>query len=203
VVNGTGQERKQSAAGSRVMSDMPGRDFFARDALAVAAAMIGLELTVDGVGGLIVETEAYLPDDPASHSFRGPTARNATMFEGPASSYVYLIYGRHWCLNAVCLPGSAVLIRALEPTAGVEIMKARRGTAEIGKLCSGPGRLAEALCITRAQEGLSLLAPPFCLRAGAMAPKLVIGPRIGITRAADVPWRFGAAGSAFLSRRFA
>ena len=164
--------------------------------------MIGLELTLGGVGGLIVETEAYLPDDPASHSFRGPTARNATMFASPASSYVYLIYGMHWCLNAVCLPGSAVLIRPLEPTAGIETMKARRGTEDLGKLCAGPGRLAEALGISRADDGLSLLAPPFALRQGRRRFEVVTGPRIGITRAADLPWRFGAAGSPYLSRRF-
>ena len=187
--------------GSNAQRDVPGQEFFARDARTVAAAMIGLELTVNGAGGLIVETEAYLPDDPASHSFRGPTPRNATMFAGPASSYVYLIYGRHCCLNAVCLPGSAVLIRALEPTAGLDIMAARRGTADVRKLCAGPGRLAEALGITRAEDGLSLLAPPFALRPGRSLP-LVTGTRIGITRATGLPWRYGAAGSPFVSRRF-
>ena len=187
--------------GSNAQRGVPGQEFFARDARAVAAAMIGLELTVNGAGGLIVETEAYLPDDPASHSFRGPTPRNATMFAGPASSYVYLIYGRHCCLNAVCLPGSAVLIRALEPTAGLDIMAARRGTADVRKLCAGPGRLAEALGITRAEDGLSLLAPPFALRPGRSLP-LVTSTRIGITRATGLPWRFGAAGSPFVSRRF-
>jgi DNA-3-methyladenine glycosylase len=187
--------------GSNAQRKVPGQEFFARDARTVAAAMIGLELTVNGAGGLIVETEAYLPDDPASHSFRGPTPRNATMFAGPASSYVYLIYGRHFCLNTVCLPGSAVLIRALEPTAGLDIMAARRGTADVRKLCAGPGRLAEALGITRAEDGLSLLAPPFALRPGRSLP-LVTGTRIGITRATGLPWRFGAAGSPFVSRRF-
>ncbi len=187
--------------GSNAQRGVPGQEFFARDARTVAAALIGLELTVNGAGGLIVETEAYLPDDPASHSFRGPTPRNATMFAGPASSYVYLIYGRHCCLNAVCLPGSAVLIRALEPTAGLDIMAARRGTADVRKLCAGPGRLAEALGITRAEDGLSLLAPPFALRPGRSLP-LVTGTRIGITRATGLPWRFGAAGSPFVSRRF-
>jgi DNA-3-methyladenine glycosylase len=199
---GSGQERSAALGGSNAMSEMPGRDFFARDARSVAAGMIGLELTVNGVGGLIVETEAYLPDDPASHSFRGPTARNAAIFSGPGASYVYLIYGRHWCLNAVCLPGSAVLIRALEPTVGLDVMRARRATADTRKLCSGPGRLAEALGITRAADGLSLLAPPFALTPCGRSFPLLTGPRIGITRAADLPWRFGAACSPFLSRRF-
>lgn len=199
--NGRPREPGAVPQGSRALRENPGQAFFARDARSVAAAMIGLELTVNGAGGLIVETEAYLPDDPASHSFRGPTARNAAMFAGPASSYVYLIYGRHWCLNAVCLPGSAVLIRALEPTAGLDIMAARRGTADMRKLCAGPGRLAEALGITRAEDGLSLLAPPFALRPGRSFP-VVTGTRIGITRATGLPWRFGAAGSPFVSRRF-
>jgi DNA-3-methyladenine glycosylase len=200
--NESGQERSVALRGSSAMSEMPERDFFARDARSVAAGMIGLELTLEGVGGLVVETEAYLPDDPASHSFGGPTARNATMFEAPGASYVYLIYGRHWCLNAVCLPGSAVLIRALEPTSGLETMRARRAGVDIRKLCSGPGRLAQALGITRAADGLSLLTPPFALKPGGRPFRIISGPRIGITRAADLPWRFGAAGSAFLSRRF-
>ncbi len=124
------------------------------------------------------------------------------MFASPASSYVYLIYGRHWCLNAVCLPGSAVLIRALEPTSGLDVMMARRGTAKIRKLCAGPGRLAEALGITRSEDGLSLLEAPFALRHAGRSFERVTGPRIGITRAADLPWRFGARGSPFLSRKF-
>ena len=176
--------------------------FFARHALEVAASMIGLELTLDGVGGIIVETEAYLPDDPASHSFRGPTPRNASMFAGPATSYVYLIYGLHWCLNAACLPGSAVLIRALEPTQGLDMMRKRRGVTDARQLCSGPAKLAQALGITRAHDGLRLTQAPFRLRAGRAAPSLVTGPRIGIRQAAELPWRFGEAGSAYLSRRF-
>lgn len=176
--------------------------FFARDARVVAADMIGLELTLDGVGGIIVETEAYLADDPASHSFRGPTRRNASMFGAPATSYVYLIYGVHWCLNAVCLPGSAVLIRALEPTGGVETMKERRRTDKLQQLCSGPGKLAAALGITAKQDGLSLMKSPFALRYARSGHNLLNGKRIGITRAADVPWRYGMEGSAYLSRRF-
>lgn len=184
------------------MSELPDAGFFARDARAVAADMIGLELTLEGAGGVIVETEAYLRDDPASHSFKGLTARNAAMFGAPGTSYVYRIYGLHWCLNAVCLPGSAVLIRALEPTAGVEIMSARRGLGDVARLCAGPGRLAQALAISGRHDGLPLLAPPFALRRGPARHDIVTGPRIGISRAAEVHWRFGASGSPFLSRRF-
>jgi DNA-3-methyladenine glycosylase len=184
------------------MQDLPDQSFFARSALDVAAAMIGLEISIGGVGGIIVETEAYLPDDPASHSFRGPTQRNASMFGTPGTGYVYLIYGMHWCLNAVCLPGSAVLIRALEPTRGVDVMKQRRRTEDVRLLCAGPGRLAQALGITGSIDGFSLLREPFELAQAKPGLPLLTGPRIGISRAVELPWRFGAADSPFLSRRF-
>jgi DNA-3-methyladenine glycosylase len=181
-----------------------GLDFFARDAVTVAKALIGVKLLVDGAGGLIVETEAYDRDDPASHSFIGETRRNAVMFGPSGRAYVYRIYGAHWCLNVVCdgQPRGAVLIRALEPTDGLDIMAERRGTMDARMLCSGPGKLCQALAVTCAHDGLVLDEPPFALFAAGGAPALAIGPRIGLTKAAEVPWRFGAAGSRFLSKPF-
>jgi len=176
--------------------------FFDREASVVAPALLGTTLLVGGVGGRIVETEAYHPDDPASHSFSGPTPRNRAMFEGPARAYVYRSYGVHWCLNFVCAGASAVLIRALEPTDGLELMAERRGTADPRLLCSGPGKLCAALAVTRDLDSQPLDRPPFALTLPRTAAEIAIGPRIGISKAADVPWRFGIAGSPFLSRPF-
>jgi DNA-3-methyladenine glycosylase len=170
----------------------------------VAADLIGWEVYVGGVGGRIVETEAYHHEDPASHSFSGPTPRNAVMFGAQAHVYVYRSYGIHWCLNFVCwaeAPGGAVLIRALEPRHGLDVMHERRGLTDPRALCSGPGKLCQALAVTREHNGLALDHPPFELREGR-AKAVVTGPRIGITKAAEVPWRFGEAGSRFLSKPF-
>jgi DNA-3-methyladenine glycosylase len=177
--------------------------FFDRDVTIVARELLGATLLIDGVGGIIVETEAYHPSDPASHSFRGPTPRNAAMFAGPGRAYVYRSYGIHWCINFVTADASAVLIRALEPTHGIERMAERRGLADPLRLCSGPGKLCEALAVTRELDGLPLDGLPFSLSLPEVQPAIVIGPRIGISKAVEVPWRFGIAGSPFLSRRFA
>ncbi len=176
--------------------------FFDRPSLIVAWDLIGVTLLVDGVGGIIVETEAYRRDDPASHSFPGPTKRNAVMFGPPAHAYVYFIYGVHWCLNFTCVDASAVLIRALEPTQGLDVMAERRSQTDPRSLCSGPGKLAQALSIGPAHNGLPLLAPPFDLGLKLPSVEVAIGPRIGITKAAEQPWRFGLKGSPYLSRKF-
>jgi DNA-3-methyladenine glycosylase len=173
----------------------------------VARQLIGVRLLVNGVGGRIVETEAYDREDPASHSFSGPTPRNAAMFGPPGCAYVYRSYGMHWCLNFVCREaghGAGVLIRALEPTHGLEVMRQRRGLEEVRLLCAGAGRVAQARGIDRSYVGLPLQRPPFELLAPepGLAIALVAGPRVGISKAVDQPWRFGWAGSRFLSRPF-
>jgi DNA-3-methyladenine glycosylase len=183
------------------------RTSFDRSVHLVAPELIGAELYVDGVGGTIVEVEAYDHEDPAAHGFGNRrTARNASMFLSGGHVYVYRSYGVHWCLNLVCEPAgvaAAVLVRALEPTAGLDEMQARRGVEDVRLLCSGPGRLCQALGVTRAHDGLPLDRPPFELRPRTGAPPaLAVGPRIGITKAAELPWRYGLAGSRFLSRRF-
>ncbi len=172
----------------------------------VAPELIGAELYVDGVGGVIVEVEAYDHEDPAGHGYRNRrTARNASMFLGGGHAYVYRSYGIHWCLNVVCGVedvAGAVLLRALEPVAGLEEMRVRRGVADPRLLCSGPGRLCQALGVTREHDGLPFDRPPFELRPRRAEPELVRGPRIGITKAVELPWRYGLAGSRFLSRPF-
>jgi DNA-3-methyladenine glycosylase len=179
------------------------RDFFARSVHEVAPELIGAELLVDGVGGVIVEVEAYHPGDPAAHGFRGRTERNASMFGPPGHAYVYRSYGIHWCLNLVCEEvgsAAAVLVRALEPTHGLAEMRARRGVEPVRLLCSGPGRLCQALGVTRDHDGLPLDEPPFALRERAAPAEVTTATRIGISRAAELPWRYCLSGSPFLSR---
>ncbi len=180
--------------------------FFARSVHEVAPELIGATLAFGACSGRIVEVEAYHHTDPAAHSYRGRTERNAAMFGPPGRAYVYRSYGIHWCVNFVCEPpgqASAVLIRALEPVEGIAAMRRRRGVADERLLCSGPGRLCEALGITGAHDGLALDRPPFAVFARETDPEVVAGVRIGITRAADLPWRYGLKDSRVLSRPFA
>jgi DNA-3-methyladenine glycosylase len=181
------------------------RRFFDRSVHKVAPELIGATLLVGGVGGVIVEVEAYHHTDPAAHSYRGPTERNGIMFGPPGFTYVYRSYGIHWCLNFVCEAegsASAVLIRALEPTAGLAAMRRRREMPDERVLCSGPGKLCEALGVTIKHNGLALDRAPFELRARPEKPEIAVGPRIGITKAVDEPWRYGLKGSKFLSKPF-
>ena len=181
------------------------RAFFARSVHDVAPGLIGATLAVNGVGGIIVEVEAYHHTDPAAHSFRGPTPRNTVMFGPPGFAYVYRSYGIHWCANFVCEKegsASAVLIRALQPTLGIAAMRRRRGLHDERSLCSGPGKLTEALGITDRHNGLALDASPIALHGRADKPDIVAGPRIGITKAVELPWRYGLKGSKFLSKPF-
>jgi DNA-3-methyladenine glycosylase len=167
----------------------------------LARALIGATFTVRGCGGIIVETEAYGRADPASHSVNGPTARNRAMFLGPGHVYVYLSYGLHHCINLVGQPGEAVLIRALQPQIGLDAMVARRGPVPFHRLAAGPGNLARALGIGLEDNGLPL-EPSFDLALPQSPVPVSTGPRIGLTKATDVLWRFGLSGSAFLSRPF-
>jgi DNA-3-methyladenine glycosylase len=182
------------------------RSFFARSVHDVAPDLIGAVLLIGGVGGRIVELEAYHHTDPAAHSYGGPTERNAVMFGPPGYAYVYRSYGIHWCLNFVCEPAgsaSAVLIRAIEPLEGLAVMRRRRGVEDVRMLCSGPGKLGQALGVTRDKHnGLALDRPPFKLYARNGDVEIVTGPRIGITKAADLPWRYGLKGSRFISKPF-
>jgi DNA-3-methyladenine glycosylase len=179
--------------------------FFNRSVHEVAPDLIGATLLFGGVGGRLVEVEAYHHTDPAAHSFHGPTPRNVVMF-GPAGyAYVYRSYGIHWCLNFVCEPkgsAAAVLIRAIEPTVGLARMRRRRGLSDVRLLCSGPGRLCQALGITRADNGLMLDEPPFELLARSGEVEIAAGPRIGLTKAVERPWRYGLKDSRFLSKPF-
>jgi DNA-3-methyladenine glycosylase len=181
------------------------RRFFNRSVHEVAPDLIGVTLLFNGVGGRIVEVEAYHHTDPAAHSFRGPTSRNAVMFGPPGYLYVYRSYGIHWCFNLVCEPAgsaSAVLIRAIEPTVGLNVMRRRRGVTDERLLCSGPGRACEALAITGDDNGLALDRPPFALYARTEPVQVIAGPRIGLTKAIDNPWRYGLKGSRFVSKPF-
>jgi len=181
------------------------RDFFNRSVHAVAPDLIGATVLFNGVGGEIVEVEAYHHTDPAAHSYGGRTPRNAVMFGPPGHAYVYRSYGIHWCLNFVCEQegsASAVLIRALRPTAGLKTMRRGRRTLDERLLCAGPGRVCQALGISARHNGLALDALPFTLTARDAAPEIAVGVRIGITKAPEQPWRYGLAGSRFVSKPF-
>jgi DNA-3-methyladenine glycosylase len=178
---------------------------FQDDAFRVAPRLIGAILLVNGVGGRIVETEAYDHHDPASHCFGGLTERNKAMFGPPGCAYVYRSYGIHWCLNFVCREsghGAGVLIRALEPLHGLEQISARRGHRPLRQLCAGPGRVGQALAIQHGYNGHPLDTPPFEVWVAPAALPISVGPRIGISKGVDTPWRFGLTGSKFLSKPF-
>src|SRR6516164_578259 len=196
---------KKSGATAPALGKPLKRAFFGRSVHEVAPDLVGATLLFNGVGGIIVEVEAYHHTDPAAHSYNGPTPRNQVMFGPPGLVYVYRSYGIHWCVNFVCEregSASAVLIRALEPTRGLAAMRRRRGLEDERALCSGPGKLTEALGITDGQNALALDAPPFALFARTAKPEVVFGVRIGITKAVDLPWRYGLKDSKFLSKAF-
>ena len=182
---------------------MSARELLAGSVHDVARSLLGCTFLLDGVGGVIVEVEAYSPDDPASHAFRGRTERNASMFLEPGTLYVYRSYGIHWCVNVACEgvgTGAAVLLRALEPTHGLATMRTRRGDVPDALLCAGPGRLTQALAITREHDGCSIVEPPFALERPVAPVPVAATPRVGITKAADLPWRFCDASSRCVSR---
>jgi DNA-3-methyladenine glycosylase len=191
--------------GSRSPGPRLRKSFFARSVHEVAPDLIGATFLVNGVGGIIVEVEAYDQTDPAAHSFRGPTPRNAVMFGPPGYTYVYLSYGLNWCVNFVCqAAGSAagVLLRAIEPTHGLAAMRRRRGVTDAKALCSGPGKLCEALAITKAFSELPIDRSPIALHARSGGAEIATGVRIGLTKAVDLPWRYGLKGSKYLSKPF-
>ena len=195
----------KKAAKAPVLGKPLKRAFFGRSVHEVAPDLIGATLLVNGVGGIIVEVEAYHHTEPAAHSYNGPTPRNQIMFGPPGFAYVYRSYGIHWCVNFVCEKegsASAVLIRALQPTHGLATMRRRRGLEDDRALCSGPGKLTEALGITHAHNGLALDAPPIALHARKSEVTVVSGIRIGITKAVELPWRYGLKGSRYLSKPF-
>jgi DNA-3-methyladenine glycosylase len=197
--------RRISRASPRQSPKRLSKSFFDRGVHEVARELIGASFLFNGVGGEIVEVEAYHHSEPAAHSYGGRTERNAIMFGPPGYAYVYRSYGIHWCVNFVCEragSASAVLIRALRPTTGLAIMRRRRALKNERLLCSGPGRLCEALGITRAHNGLALDRAPFALFPPLAPVEIALGPRIGLTKATDLPWRYGLQGSAFLSRPF-
>ena len=199
------QNPKSATAKAPTLGKPIKRAFFDRSVHEVAPDLIGTTLLVDGVGGIIVEVEAYHHSEPAAHSFNGPTPRNKVMFGPPGFSYVYRSYGIHWCVNFVCEKAgsaSAVLIRALEPTHGMQAMRRRRGLHDERALCSGPGKLCEALGITIAHSELPLDRPPIALHARVGKVEIVTGIRIGLTKAVDLPWRYGLMDSKFVSKRF-
>ncbi len=206
VVNVLRKRNRCGEVAKSLTGDLLSRRFFDRNVHDVAPELIGATLLVAGVGGPIVEVEAYQQTEPASHSYGGETERNAVMFGPAGHAYVYRSYGIHWCLNFVCTGkggASAVLIRALMPAAGLATMRRRRGVADERLLCSGPGRLGQALAITRDRHnGLALDRPPFAFYARKGPVEIVTGPRIGISKAVDLPWRYGLAGSPYLSKPF-
>ena len=194
-------EKRIESASGRALT----RQFFARSVHKVAPDLIGATLLVNGVGGIIVEVEAYHHTDPAAHSFNGPTPRNLVMFGPPGFLYVYRSYGIHWCMNFVCekeSSASAVMVRAIEPTFGVAAMRRRRGVHDERNLCSGSGKVCEALGVSDKLNGKALDQSPIEIFARTSKPEIVTGIRIGITKAVELPWRYGLKGSKFMSKPF-